>query len=110
MKVVESVEEINELQNKLETELSIWYPMWVDNSKHPCHTNLSLILVRCLDELYVLPIQHADSLTIKVLDVKSILNTNGKKWVFQKKKILFIYRKVEVILAIFVFIVFLPRF
>jgi hypothetical protein len=41
-----------------------------------------------LDELYVLPTQHADSLTIKVSDVKSILNTNGKKWVFQKKKIL----------------------
>jgi hypothetical protein len=41
-----------------------------------------------LDELYVLPIQHADALTIKVSDVKSIINTNGKKWVFQKKKIL----------------------
>jgi hypothetical protein len=88
MKVIESIEEVNWLKDKLETEVSIWYPLWVDNSKHPCHTNLSLILVRCLDELYVLPTQHADSLTIKVSDVKSILNTNGKKWVFQKKKIL----------------------
>ena len=88
MKVIESVEEVNWLKEKLETEVSIWYPLWVDNSKHPLHTNLSLILVRCLDELYVLPIQHADALTIKVSDVKSILNTNGKKWVFQKKKIL----------------------
>jgi hypothetical protein len=88
MKVIESVEEVNWLKDKLETEVSIWYPLWVDNSKHPLHTNLSLILVRCLDELYILPIQHADALTIKVSDVKSILNTNGKKWVFQKKKIL----------------------
>jgi hypothetical protein len=88
MKVIESVEEVNWLNDKLETEVSIWYPLWVDNSKHPLHTNLSLIMVRCLDELYVLPTQHADSLTIKVSDVKSILNTNGKKWVFQKKKIL----------------------
>jgi hypothetical protein len=88
MKVIESVEEVNWLKDKLETEVSIWYPLWVDNSKHPSHTNLSLILVRCLDELYVLPIQHSDALTIKVSDVKWILNTNGKKWVFQKKKIL----------------------
>ena len=88
MKVIESIEEVNWLKDKLETEVSIWYPVWVDNSKHPLHTNLSLILVRCMDELYVLPIQHADALTIKVSDVKSILNTNGKKWVFQKKKIL----------------------
>jgi len=88
MKVIESVEEVNWLKDKLETEVSIWYPLWVDNSKHPLRTNLSLILVRCLDELYVLPIQHADALTIKVSDVKWILNTNGKKWVFQKKKIL----------------------
>jgi hypothetical protein len=88
MKVVESIEEVNLLKDKLETEVSIWYPLWVDNSKHPLRTNLSLILVRCSDGLYVLPIQHADALTLKVSHIELILNTNGKKWVFQKKKIL----------------------
>jgi hypothetical protein len=88
MKVVESIEEVNELQTKLESEVSIWYPMWVDNTKHPLRTNLSLILVRCVDGLYVLPIQHADALSLSLKDIQSILNTNGKKWVFQKKKIL----------------------
>ena len=88
MKVIESVEEVNWLKDKLETEVSIWYPLWVDNSKHPSHTNLSLILVRCLDGLYVLPIQHVDALTIKVSHIESIINTAGEKWTFQKKKVL----------------------
>ena len=88
MKVVESIEEVNWLKDKLETEVSIWYPLWVDNTKHPLHTNLSLILVRCLDGLYVLPIQHADALTIKVSHIESIINTAGEKWTFQKKKVL----------------------
>ena len=88
MKVVESIEEVNELQNKLESEVSIWYPMWVDNTKHPLRTNLSLILVRCVDGLYVLPIQHADALSLSLKDIQSILNTSGDKWVFQKKKVL----------------------
>jgi hypothetical protein len=88
MKVVESIEEVNELQKKLESEVSIWYPMWVDNTKHPLRTNLSLILVRCVDGLYVLPIQHADALSLSLNDIQSILNTGGDKWVFQKKKLL----------------------
>ena len=88
MKVIESVEEVNWLKDKLETEVSIWYPLWVDNTKHPLHTNLSLILVRCLDGLYVLPIQHADALTIKLSHIESIINTAGEKWTFQKKKVL----------------------
>jgi len=88
MQVIESVEEINWFKEKLETEVSIWYPLWVDNTKHPLNTNLSVILVRCVDGLYILPYRHADVLTIQISHIESIINTRGEKWVFQKKKIL----------------------
>ena len=88
MIIVESIEEINELSQKLETETSVWYPMWVDNSKHPLNTSLSLVLIRCSDGLYVLPHKHTDALSLDNEQIETLLNTNGQKWVFQKKKIL----------------------
>lgn len=88
MVIVESIEEINHLKEKLETEVSIWYPLWVDNSKHPLNTSLSLVVIRCFDGLYILPHQHTDALTLSNEQIETILNTNGQKWVFQKKKLL----------------------
>ena len=88
MNIVESIEEINQLKEKLETEVSIWYPLWVDNSKHPLNTSLSLVVVRCSDGLYILPHTHTDALSLSIEQIETILNTNGQKWVFQKKKIL----------------------
>jgi len=88
MNIVESIEEINQLKEKLETEVSIWYPMWVDNSKHPLNTSLSLVVVRCSDGLYILPHTHTDALSLSIEQIETILNTNGQKWIFQKKKIL----------------------
>ena len=88
MIIVESIDELNELSTKLETETSIWYPLWVDNSKHPLNTSLSLVVIRCSDGLYVLPHKHTDALSLSNEQIETILNTNGQKWVFQKKKIL----------------------
>ena len=88
MIIVESIEEINELKEKLEGETSIWYPLWVDNSKHPLNTSLSLVVIRCSDGLYILPHKHTDALSLSNEQIETILNTNGQKWIFQKKKIL----------------------
>ena len=88
MNIVESIEEINQLKEKLETEVSIWYPLWVDNSKHPLNTSLSLVVVRCSDGLYILPHKHTDALSLSNEQIETVLNTNGQKWIFQKKKIL----------------------
>ena len=87
MIIVESIDEINELKEKLETETSIWYPLWVDNSKHPINTSLSIIVVRCSDGLYILPQQHTDALSLSNEQICGVLNTSGEKWVFQKKKL-----------------------
>ena len=88
MIIVESFDELNELSTKLETETSVWYPLWVDNSKHPLNTSLSLVVIRCSNGLYVLPHKHTDALSLDNEQIETILNTNGQKWVFQKKKIL----------------------
>ena len=88
MIIVESTKELNELREKLENEVSLWYPMWVDNSKHPLNTHISFIVVRLMDTLYILPHQHTDSLSLSNEEIEGLLNTNGQKWVFQKKKIL----------------------
>ena len=88
MIIVDSTKELNELREKLENEVSLWYPMWVDNSKHPLNTHISFIVVRLMDTLYILPHQHTDSLSLSNEEIEGLLNTNGQKWVFQKKKIL----------------------
>ena len=88
MIIVESIDELNELSTKLETEASIWYPMWVDNDKHPNNTHISFIFVRTQSDKYILPQQHTDAISLSNEQIASVLNTAGEKWVFQKKKLL----------------------
>ena len=88
MIIVESIDELNELSTKLETEASIWYPMWVDNDKHPNNTHISFIFVRTQSDKYILPQQHTDALSLSNEEIEGVLNTAGEKWVFQKKKLL----------------------
>jgi hypothetical protein len=88
MRIVESIDELNELKVKLETEPSIWYSLWVDNDKHPCNTPISFIFVRTLTDRYILPHQHTDALSLSNEQIEGLLNTAGEKWVFQKKKLL----------------------
>jgi len=88
MRIVESIDELNELKVKLETEASIWYPLWVDNDKHPNNTLISFIFVRTQSDRYILPQQHTDALSLSNEQIESVLNTAGEKWVFQKKKLL----------------------
>ena len=88
MIIVESIDELNELKVKLETEASIWYPLWVDNDKHPLNTTISFIFVRTQSDRYILPHQHTDALSLSNEQIEGVLNTAGEKWVFQKKKLL----------------------
>jgi hypothetical protein len=88
MIIVESIGELNELKVLLETEASIWYPMWVDNDKHPQNTHISFLFVRTLSDKYILPQQHTDALSLSNEEIEGVLNTAGEKWVFQKKKLL----------------------
>jgi hypothetical protein len=88
IRIVENIGEIDELKRILETEPSVWYPMWVDNDKHPRNTHISFIFVRTSADRYILPHQHTDSLSLSKTLIEGILNTKGDKWVFQKKKLL----------------------
>ena len=88
MIIVESIGEYNELKGKLETEQSVWYPVWVDNDKHPLNTSISFIFVRTQSDRYIVPQQHTDALSLSNEQIAELLNTAGEKWVFQKKKLL----------------------
>lgn len=88
MKIVESIVELNELRELLETEASIWYPMWVDNDKHPQNTHISFLFVSTQSDKYIIPQQHTDAVSLSNEEIEGVLNTAGEKWVFQKKKLL----------------------
>ncbi len=88
MRIVESIDELNELKEKLETEVSVWYPLWVDNDKHPQNTPISFIFVKTQSDKYIVPQQHTDALSLSNEQIAGLLNTAGEKWVFQKKKLL----------------------
>jgi len=88
MRIIESIDELNELKEKLETEVSIWYPLWVDNDKHPQNTPISFIFIRTLTDKYIVPQQHTDAISLSNEQIAGLLNTAGEKWVFQKKKLL----------------------
>ena len=88
IRVIENISELEELKVKLETEVSLWYPMWVDNDKHPRNTHISFVLIRTLTDGYILPHQHTDTTALSKSQIEGVLNTNGDKWVFQKKKLL----------------------
>jgi hypothetical protein len=86
MIIVESIDELNELKEKLETEASIWYPMWVDNDKHPNNTHISFIFVRTLTDKYILPHQHTDAICSSNYEIGSVLNTATDKSGYSKKR------------------------
>jgi len=88
MRIIESIEELNELKGLLETELSIWYPLWVDNDKHPQNTHISFVFIQTQSDKYIIPQQHTDALSLSNEQINELLNTAGEKWVFQKKKLL----------------------
>lgn len=88
MIIVESIGEYNELKGKLEIQPSVWYPLWVDNDKHPQNTHISFIFVRTQSDKYIVPHQHTDALSLSNEQIAGLLNTAGEKWVFQKKKLL----------------------
>jgi hypothetical protein len=88
IKVIENIGELNALRDKLETDESVWYPLWVDNDKHPQNTHISFVFVATLEDRYILPNQHTDGIPLSNTLIVSVLNTAGEKWVFQKKKLL----------------------
>jgi hypothetical protein len=88
MRIVESIVELNELRELLETEVSLWYPMWVDNDKHPQNTHISFLFVSTQSDKYIIPQQHTDAVSLSNEEIEGVLNTAGEKWIFQKKKLL----------------------
>lgn len=96
MNVIESVEELYELKQKLETQLSIWYPMWVDNDKHPLNTHISFLFIRIHLDEYILIHKHTDALSLSIEEIEGAINTSGEKWVFQKKKVLQSFPNIKV--------------
>jgi hypothetical protein len=88
MRIVESIVELNELRELLETEVSLWYPMWVDNDKHPQNTHISFLFVSTKSDKYIIPQQHTDAVSLSNEEIEGVLNTAGEKWIFQKKKLL----------------------
>ena len=88
MNIIENSYELSDLIQSIDGRVSYWFPMWVDNEKHPLNTTISFIFVHCEGNDYILPKQHTDALTLSNEQIESVINTNGDKWVFQKKKLL----------------------
>ncbi len=88
MNIIETSYELSDFTQSIVGKVSYWFPMWVDNDKHPLNTNISFVFVRCEGNDYILPKQHTDALSLSNEQIESVINTNGEKWVFQKKKLL----------------------
>jgi hypothetical protein len=86
MKIVEFQNEIDELADRLRGAYSVWYPMWVDNEKHPNNNTLSFVYVRVSGEDYILPHKHVDTLSLTLDTIRMLWDCFPNKWVFGKKK------------------------
>lgn len=86
MRIIETIEELKQLGQIISENGCICYPMWVDNSKHPYNTKLSIIFVISDDIEYIVSLNHTDTLSLNPADVSEVFNTASKIWVFQKKK------------------------
>ena len=88
MNIIETSYELSDFTQSIVGKVSYWFPMWVDNDKHPLNTHISFVFVRCEGNDYILPKQHTDALSLSNEQIEAALNTDGEKWVFQKKKLL----------------------
>jgi hypothetical protein len=88
MNIIETSYELSDFTQSIVGKVSYWFPMWVDNDKHPLNTHISFVFVRCEGNDYILPKQHTDALSLSNEQIEAALNTDGEKWIFQKKKLL----------------------
>lgn len=88
MYIIENSYEVSQLIESIRGQVSYWFPMWVDNEKHPLNTNISFIFIHCNGNDYILTKQHTDALSLSNEQIESVINTEGDKWVFQTKKLL----------------------
>lgn len=88
MVIIETEEELHILKEKISNRISYWFPMWVDWDLHPMNNSLSFLFINCDGVDYILSHNHTDTLSIDLRGITKVLNTEGGKWVFQKKKLL----------------------
>lgn len=88
MKIVETQIELDLLKSTLEEDISIIFPMWIDDELHPNNTVLSFLFVRVGGSDYIVSSQHCDTLSLTKSDIEDMMNTAGDKFVFQKKKLI----------------------
>ena len=87
MQIIESTYELQTFKDNIQGKVSYWYPMWVDDTLHPQHTQLSFVFVRS-DSDYILPIAHGDCNNLNINDLESCFDVDGDKWVFHRKRLL----------------------
>jgi hypothetical protein len=88
MIIVELDSEYAELHSLLETNESIWFPVWVDSALHPKLNILSFIFIRVCDSDYIVINQHSDGIPIGMQRIIHLWRTGASKQLFGKKKLL----------------------
>ena len=78
MNIIETSYELSDFTQSIVGKVSYWFPMWVDNDKHPLNTNISFVFVRCEGNDYILPKQHTDALSLSNEQIESVINTDGE--------------------------------
>lgn len=88
MQFIETHSELQAFLQIIRLHKAVCFPMWVDNSKHPCNTHLSFIFIACNGGEYVLSVNHTDTLPLTLEDLATVINDGMEVWSFQKKKLL----------------------
>lgn len=86
--IVELKDEIDELIRQLDEVDSLWIPIWKDHEKHPLNNDLSFVYIRSGGRDYIVSLNHVDALSVDKTELLRMVNTQGRKWTFQKKKFL----------------------
>ena len=82
--IVENKKQVQEFERVYKTEDCIVIPIQCDSDKHPVDTEICMLYVQLMNrEEFILPFNHSETLNIEIPN----LNSNTKKYTFDKKKL-----------------------
>lgn len=88
MTIVEDREALDRVCSQLQQLESTWFVCWKDFEKHTTNNDISFIVIKIEEEVYVIGIDHVDLMCFNKEDIHDLITAPQPKKVFHKKRVI----------------------
>lgn len=95
MQFVESVHEAKSFIESLDVHSSIIHVYYQNNKAHPSNNQPVVLFAKVKSKFYAVSFQHPDAMNIPIEYINTIFKTNGKKRIFDRKRLKYHVRTIK---------------